>query len=87
MKAIKISQEVYSRSEIAIAAELDRLTKIRGFDNYETTFCEAYHLTHGCRISYPPPLRASTENTVPMPAWTLYFDNEADAILFSLRWS
>ena len=86
MKEIKISQEVYSRSEIAIVAELDRLTKIRGFANIETTFCEAYRLTHGCRISFPPPIRG-TENMVPLPVWTLYFDNEEEATLFLLKWS
>ena len=87
MKVIKISQEVFSRSEIAIADELDRLTKIRGFADIETSFREAYKLTHGCSIHYPSPIQTNTVNRLPPYVWTLYFDNDADATLFLLRWS
>jgi hypothetical protein len=87
MKIIEISNEVFRRSEIALAEVLDQMTRDQGFENYIQTFREAYLLIHGCELHFPPPIKPNIEDSVPADVWTLVFHYNQDATAFLLKYS
>ena len=85
MKVLSVTNEVFERALPTAAPILKKMYK--GTASFSTdTILKAFEQTFNCR-AYHIPIRVSTDNYVPESTWTLYFQDDAEATAFLLRWA